>query len=146
MIKVIMIVKDAPCFSSVYISHLSQGAARDTSCCVYILLFVMYSCRSVWSFSGRDHFVYAPCQWETMLHCNIVSQWLGAYTKWSLLRLLIFTFWCSCHSNCSTFPSTASYSVTILLSMTLPVIRDTYAIFTSDVYVYVIVLCPVDEA
>ena len=32
----------------------------------------------------RDHFVYAPSQWETTLHCNVVSHWLGAYTKWSL--------------------------------------------------------------
>ena len=32
----------------------------------------------------RDHFVYAPSKWETTLHCNAVSRWLGAYTKWSL--------------------------------------------------------------
>ena len=32
----------------------------------------------------RDHFVYAPNQWETMLHCNIMSHWFGAYTKWFL--------------------------------------------------------------
>ena len=28
--------------------------------------------------------MYALGQWETTLHCNVVSQWLGAYTKWSL--------------------------------------------------------------
>ena len=39
---------------------------------------------------NRDDFVYAPSQWKTMLHCNIVSHWLGAYKKipvkilWSL--------------------------------------------------------------
>ena len=33
----------------------------------------------------RDHFVYVPSQWETTLHCNVVSHWLGAYTKWFLL-------------------------------------------------------------
>ena len=33
---------------------------------------------------GRDRFVFAPSQWETTLHCNVVSHWLGAYTKWSL--------------------------------------------------------------
>ena len=33
----------------------------------------------------RDHFVYAPSKWETKLHCNVISHWLGAYTKWSLL-------------------------------------------------------------
>ena len=33
----------------------------------------------------RDHFSYAPSQWEAMLWCNIVSHWLGAYKKWSLI-------------------------------------------------------------
>ena len=32
----------------------------------------------------RDHFVYAPSQWEMKLHCNITSHWLGICTKWSL--------------------------------------------------------------
>ena len=26
----------------------------------------------------------APSQWETTLHCNVVSHWPGTYTKWSL--------------------------------------------------------------
>ena len=30
---------------------------------------------------SRDHFVYAPSQWETMLQCNVVSHWLGTFTK-----------------------------------------------------------------
>ena len=32
----------------------------------------------------RDHFVYAPNQWETTLQYNVVSHWLGTCTKWSL--------------------------------------------------------------
>ena len=32
----------------------------------------------------RHHFVYAPSQWETTWQCNVVSHWLGTYTKWSL--------------------------------------------------------------
>ena len=32
-----------------------------------------------------DHFVFASSQWEMMLHCNVISHWLGAYTKWTLL-------------------------------------------------------------
>ena len=32
----------------------------------------------------RDHFVNAPSQWEATLQCNVVSHWLGAFTKWSL--------------------------------------------------------------
>ena len=34
---------------------------------------------------GRDHFENAPRQWETALHCKVISHWLGAYTKWSLM-------------------------------------------------------------
>ena len=34
--------------------------------------------------SNRDHFVCVPSQWETMLHCNVISHWLGPYTNWSL--------------------------------------------------------------
>ena len=37
-----------------------------------------------YSSSCRDHFVYAPSPWEKTSHCNIVSHWLAAYTKWSL--------------------------------------------------------------
>ena len=33
---------------------------------------------------SRDYFVYAASQWGTTLHCNVVSHWLGAYTKLSL--------------------------------------------------------------
>ena len=32
----------------------------------------------------RDHFMNAPSQWETMLQCNVISHWLGAFTKRSL--------------------------------------------------------------
>ena len=32
----------------------------------------------------KDHFEYAPSQWETTLQCNVASHWLAAYTKWSL--------------------------------------------------------------
>ena len=33
---------------------------------------------------NRDHFEYAPSQWETTLQRNVVFHWLGTYTKWSL--------------------------------------------------------------
>ena len=32
----------------------------------------------------QGSFLYAPCQWETTLHCNVVSHLLGVYTKWQL--------------------------------------------------------------
>ena len=37
-------------------------------CCIWLCL------------GHRDDFVYAPSQWETTLQCNIVSDWLCAYT------------------------------------------------------------------
>ena len=39
----------------------------------------------------RDNFVCTPSQWETTLHCNVVSHCLGAYTKWSLRHLLFLS-------------------------------------------------------
>ena len=36
---------------------------------------------------NRDPFVNGPSQWETTLHYNVVSHWLGAYTKWFLCNL-----------------------------------------------------------
>ena len=39
---------------------------------------------SQWQRVCRDHFVNAPSQWETRLHCNGISHWLGTYTKWYL--------------------------------------------------------------
>ena len=47
--------------------------------------------RPWWAFQyhiNRVHSVYASSQWETMLHCNIISLWLGAYTKWPLHKML----------------------------------------------------------
>ena len=34
----------------------------------------------------RDYFMNVPSQWETMLQRNIVSHWLGTFTKWSLIQ------------------------------------------------------------
>ena len=36
----------------------------------------------------RDQPIYVPSQWKTLLHCNDVSHWLGAYLDSSL--------WCVC--------------------------------------------------
>ena len=33
----------------------------------------------------QGSFCHAASQWETALHCNDVSHWLGAYTEWSLI-------------------------------------------------------------
>ena len=38
----------------------------------------------------REYSVYAPSQWETTLHCNVVSHWLGSYANDP-------RFWCLRH-------------------------------------------------
>ena len=40
--------------------------------------------------SFRDHFVYVPNQWETMLQYNVVFHWLGICTE---LSLIICQYW-----------------------------------------------------
>ena len=40
----------------------------------------------------RDLFVHTPSHWETMLHCNVGSHWLSAYTK-RTLHWLGATLW-----------------------------------------------------
>ena len=42
---------------------------------------------------SRYHFRYAPSQWETSLHCNDVSHWLGAYLNWSLSQYHVILLW-----------------------------------------------------
>ena len=37
----------------------------------------------------KDHFMYAPSQWETTLQYNVFSYWLGACSKWSLYSLCL---------------------------------------------------------
>ena len=37
----------------------------------------------------RDQFVYVLNQCETMLHCNVVSHWLGACTKWHYSEVIM---------------------------------------------------------
>ena len=44
-------------------------------------LYVLYCAIAI---TDRGHFVKAPSQRETTLHCNVVSNWLGVYTKSSL--------------------------------------------------------------
>ena len=64
-------------FTSVYIFRLRRQINPErfqyASWSIYVIDPTEY----------RDHFVYAPSQWETTLHCNVASHWLGAYTKWS---------------------------------------------------------------
>ena len=39
--------------------------------------------------------MYAPSQWEATLHCNVDSQWLAAYTEWSLWMMYCPACYCT---------------------------------------------------
>ena len=40
----------------------------------------------------QGNFLYVHRQWEMPLHYNVISHWLGAYTKWSLIPYYINTY------------------------------------------------------
>ena len=41
------------------------------------------NCESTDETDHRDNFLNVPSQWEMRLQCNVVSHWVGTYTKWS---------------------------------------------------------------
>ena len=54
----------------------------------------------------RDHFVYAPSQWETTLHCNVISHWLGADvyapSQWkTMLQCNVVSHWLDAYTKWS---------------------------------------------
>ena len=78
-----------------HMKYCINGLAQDCSNSSALALELLQSCTkpSVWYDTvlirydcniSKDHFVNAPSQWEVTLHCNVVSLWLGAFTKWSL--------------------------------------------------------------
>ena len=88
---------------SVWITLLSLTDARGWLCFILFRVIIFYERRDVSKTYNtntamplgsamiapllevtRDHFVNVSSQWETTLQCNVVSHWLGAYTKWSL--------------------------------------------------------------
>ena len=42
----------------------------------------------------RDHSEYELSQWETTLHCNVVSHWLSPFPEWSLGLLFVVLLLC----------------------------------------------------
>ena len=56
---------------------------RWHDCCLFCVIVIDVLCCEFHQ-SSSDHFVYAPSQWEMALHCNAISHWLGAFSKWSL--------------------------------------------------------------
>ena len=86
------------CCSWWWVFYVSLGKLLNKeSSFDYILIFVPQSAMNFFIFDNKffntiptsytsfmDNFVNAASQWETTLHCNVVSHWLGACTKWSL--------------------------------------------------------------
>ena len=71
-----------------YISHISLNL-----CCIHNWFrWAIYQAIS----SCRNQSRYAPSQWETLLHCNYISHWLGTYLDWSLQQknMIIFISLC----------------------------------------------------
>ena len=61
----------------------SQSASNEVNTCMrwhQVIIIPHY----VTPCSIRDHFVYAPSQWDMVLQWNVDSHWLGTYTRWSL--------------------------------------------------------------
>ena len=65
---------------------LQWNSSWNTKISIQVIHLKMSSVKWQLFCSSRDHFVYAPSQWQMTLHCNVVSHWLGAYTKWSLFQ------------------------------------------------------------
>ena len=66
-------------FVSFHLSHLGLNDMQnhwgwDKMAAIFLIIVI-----------NRGHSVYAPSQWETTLHCNILPHWLGACTEWSLI-------------------------------------------------------------
>ena len=56
-----------------------------------VLNCIKYIPRNMHRITG--YFMNVSGQWETTLHCNVISHWLGAYTKWSLESCFIVLWW-----------------------------------------------------
>ena len=63
--------------------HARQYKSYEAYCALaYDICLKMIYSALCYIIDTRDNFVYAPDQWENTLHCNVVSHWLVAYTKW----------------------------------------------------------------
>ena len=78
---------------SASLSVILNMSVRDCYASVAAVLWALF----------RDNFLYAPSQWKTTLHCNVVSHWLGAYKKLSLIIELLslvqqlYMLYCCCY-------------------------------------------------
>ena len=69
-----------------HVTHTCRKMPSNPTWLITLGAFVMFTNwpMELWWLGHRDQSVYVPSQWETTLYFNVVSHWLGAYTKWSL--------------------------------------------------------------
>ena len=84
----------------------------------FFLWFSIISSKCYPYYSARDQFLHGPSQWKTVLQCNILSHWLGAYTKWSL--------------QCSPIYHNTAYSIAITTDEYRDQTQNTYLISWSS--------------
>ena len=63
------------------ISHTSQ----DKWILFLVEIGFQFKSKTYISIPGRDCVEKAPSQWKVTLHCNVVSHWLGPFTKWCVI-------------------------------------------------------------
>ena len=61
------------------------------------LIPCVFQCQDVRLISVTGIILVMGSQWETTLHCNVVSRWLSAYPEWSLCHCV--GTWSSVHSG-----------------------------------------------
>ena len=72
------------------IGSVEEFELRSWSCPVVLKLDRHPSCTVV---KVRGHFAYAPSQWETTLQCNVITNWLGAYTQNNPCKMPLISKW-----------------------------------------------------
>ena len=80
--------------------ELTKDTLRGARCVVSIMIIFHQTSvilTTLWPHSTmiyRYYFMYASSQWETTLHCNVVSHWLNACKKWFLdLYPTLYCLW-----------------------------------------------------
>ena len=69
----------------IYIHHglwWIQTKAQQNQVCISWDAFYVFS---------KDYSVYGLIQWETTLHCNVVSHWLNPYLDWSMEHCVVWS-------------------------------------------------------
>ena len=76
----------SPKYSQLILQEKYMGCLLSVRTKIFVIPLQMSLCMQ---YCSRDQSRSVPSQWETLLHCNDVSHWLGAYIDWSLFYYLL---------------------------------------------------------